>query len=287
MKLVIVCSLAVFSLAAGAMAQTAVRTGVFSGGAGSGGAVVFAGGGSPGGAVSGAPYSAEQVTEHVQTLADGTHITRPAEKALYYRDSLGRTRIERTFPMPPGVPESAIVRHSLIEINDPVSGAHYTLDERRRTATKFSFPPALPAPSANGAAARSTGWLTLAPAPPPAASQAVAQVDVAPYAQRKEAQVSHESLGTQTIEGVLAEGMRTTMVFPVGAVGNDRPITTVHETWMSPELKVVVLSKDSDPRNGESTIRLTNISRAEPDAALFQVPPDYQITEPETVLPNR
>jgi hypothetical protein len=58
--------------------------------------------GLPGGAVTGAPYSAEEVTEHVQTLADGTHITQPSPKTIFYRDSLGRTRIERTFPLPPG-----------------------------------------------------------------------------------------------------------------------------------------------------------------------------------------
>jgi hypothetical protein len=33
----------------------------------------------------------------------------------------------------------------------------------------------------------------------------------------------------------------------------------------------------SDARSGDSTTRLTNISRAEPDPALFQVPPDYYI----------
>jgi hypothetical protein len=30
---------------------------------------------------------------------------------------------------------------------------------------------------------------------------------------------------------------------------------------------------------GESTFRLTNIQRAEPDATLFQVPAGYKVTE--------
>jgi hypothetical protein len=79
------------------------------------------------------------------------------------------------------------------------------------------------------------------------------------------------------MEGVLVQGQRTTTVYPEGFFGNDRPITTVNETWTSPDLKIMVLSKTSDPRSGESTTRLTNISRAEPDPSLFQVPPDYQI----------
>src|SRR5438270_410474 len=75
---------------------------------------------------------------------------------------------------------------------------------------------------------------------------------------------SREPLGTQTIEGVLAEGTRMTITFPEGSMGNDRPITTVTETWMTPDLKTVVLSKSSDPRYGESTTKLTNIVMAEP-----------------------
>jgi hypothetical protein len=46
-----------------------------------------------GSAIAGAPYSAEEVDESVQTLADGTHIqTTPGKKT--YRNSLGRTRTE-------------------------------------------------------------------------------------------------------------------------------------------------------------------------------------------------
>jgi hypothetical protein len=97
--------------------------------------------------------------------------------------------------------------------------------------------------------------------------------------------MSREPLGTQTIEGVLAEGTRRTTTFPAGLVGNDRPITTVSETWMSPDLKMLVLSKISDPRNGESTTKLTNIVMVEPDPALFQVPAEYSIVdEPAPVI---
>src|SRR5262249_54769225 len=60
-----------------------------------------------------------------------------------------------------------------------------------------------------------------------------------------------------------------------GAIGNENPIDTVNETWFSQELKIMILSKRSDPRFGESTYRITNISRSEPDAALFQVPSHY------------
>ena len=37
------------------------------------------------------------------------------------------------------------------------------------------------------------------------------------------------------------------------------------------------MTRHSDPRSGETTYRLRNILRAEPDPALFTVPSDYQI----------
>jgi hypothetical protein len=266
----------VLSLAMAAIAQTNSPSGVI------GGSTIVSfpanvvslsnmGPGLPGGAVTGAPYSAEEVTEHVQTLADGTHITQPSPKTVFYRDSLGRTRIERTFPQPPGA--SGAAGPVMIEISDPVSGAHYTLDPRSRTARKVSFPSAPPPPPTG---TTSTSQRLAVPAAIPALSVP------SPDSQPPRPQFSRESLGTQTIDGVLAEGARTTVTYPIGAAGNDRPITTVSETWTSPELKTVVLRKNSDPRSGESTTKLTNISRVEPDPSLFQIPSDYQIVDPQT-----
>ena len=89
-----------------------------------------------------------------------------------------------------------------------------------------------------------------------------------------------ESLGTQTIEGVLAEGTRSTITIGAGQIGNERPIEIVSERWFSPELKTLVLSKQSDPRFGETTYRLSNIVLGNPEASLFEVPADFQIVEP-------
>jgi TonB family protein len=94
--------------------------------------------------------------------------------------------------------------------------------------------------------------------------------------------VETESLGKQIVEGVEAEGTRTVRTIPAGQIGNDQPIQIVHERWYSPELQVVVMTRNSDPRTGETTYRLTNISRAEPAAALFQVPSDYTVKDAPT-----
>jgi hypothetical protein len=286
MKLVIMASFAV-----AAIAQTNSSTGVLGGiispapvGVASNGGWTFSsiGPGMVGGAVTGMPYSAEQVTEHVQTLADGTKISQPSPKVMFYRDSQGRTRIERTFPLPPGASAAETAGPSFIEISDPVAGVHYTLEPRNHVARKMSFPnasrpPPQPSPSTASASKAVRILPAIVPAPPGSTSDT----------QTQRPQFSHESLGTQTIEGVLAEGSRTTVVYPIGAVGNDRPFTTVSETWMSPELKTVVLSKKSDPRNGDSTTRLTNISRSEPDSSLFQIPSDYEAVDPQATVPKQ
>ncbi len=86
-----------------------------------------------------------------------------------------------------------------------------------------------------------------------------------------------EELGTRDFDGVQAEGTRRVTTIPAGAIGNERPIETVYERWYSKDLQIVVMSKHSDPRFGEQTYRLTNIVRAEPDPALFNVPNGYKI----------
>lgn len=232
--------------------------------------------GSPFGAVTGSPYSAEQVTEQVQTLADGTHITQSVATTMLYRDSAGRTRTEHMFT-PPGAGASAPV---FVDIIDPVAGFRYTLNQRNHTAQRMAWPPAMHrAMQANG----TSGTTSTGTAGSVWSSAAVNsnQTSTVPTPRRAqpESEVSDESLGTQVIDGISAQGTRNTVTYAVGVIGNDRPITTVSETWTSPELHQMVLSKMSDPRYGETTTRLTNVSQTEPDAALFQVPADYTIEE--------
>jgi hypothetical protein len=87
------------------------------------------------------------------------------------------------------------------------------------------------------------------------------------------------SLGSETVEGIEAQGTRETETIAAGAIGNEQPIQIVDERWYSPELQTVVMTKHSDPRFGETVYKLTNVSRQEPALALFQVPADYTVKE--------
>ena len=88
-----------------------------------------------------------------------------------------------------------------------------------------------------------------------------------------------EALGKQVVEGVEAEGTRTTLTIPAGEIGNTLPIDVVDESWYSPQLQMPVMTRHHDPRSGDNVFRLTNINRAEPDRSLFEVPADYTIVE--------
>jgi len=83
------------------------------------------------------------------------------------------------------------------------------------------------------------------------------------------------SIGERRIEGLKVTGSRLEFVIAAGEVGNEQPITVRTDQWFSPELGVVVSSTHNDPMIGETTYRLEQIDRKEPDAALFAVPGDY------------
>jgi hypothetical protein len=226
--------------------------------------------------VTGAPYSAEAVTLVVQTLADGNRISRES-KAAVYRDAAGRIRREQGLAIIGrlvGGPENA--EH--VQIVDPQAGVTYMLDMANRTAHKLAVPKIARRGSTAPLRVPDAGTFEL-PLPTPAAGahgamfyrSGVFSGSTAPEI---------EQLGKQTIEGIVAEGTRSTFTIAAGQIGNDLPLHIVSERWFSPELNVLVVSRHSDPRFGETTYRLTNIVRVEPPPALFEPPPDFTIVEP-------
>jgi hypothetical protein len=229
----------------------------------------------PAATISGAPYSAQAVTQRVQVLADGNRITQTTTNNVA-RDSKGRVYREESLP---GLGNNASDAPHLVLIEDPVAGEHITLDSSSKTAMKL---PAAPMKKADEAAARNG----LAPPSPDGTKSwfsspgpGLQQIRIVTDNKIDDAKATKTDLGTQTIEGVVAHGTRTTHTIPAGEMGNDLPIVITTETWYSPDLKVLVMSKSSDPRMGETTYKLTNLARAEPDPALFQIPADYTIKE--------
>jgi hypothetical protein len=256
----------------------------------------------PGKVVKGAPYSAVASTEMNQLLSDGNQISHDM-KSNVYRDSQGRTRREENFvgigPLlvtttnrvdklskaaakRDGLDNDSSQPHSVVFISDPVSGADYVLEPENKIARKM---PSLPADGITTNRVFGVGEAVHV-----AGDSGVEGVQVSggpggPISTESRFQTSSESLGQQTIEGVVADGKRITTNIPAGAMGNQRPISTVTEEWFSSELQAIVLSTTKDPRMGETTYRLTNIQRTEPPATLFTVPADYTIKDFDKVPP--
>ena len=253
----------------------------------------------------GAPYSAEAITEFTHVLGDGNRISRKSVTRVF-RDGEGRTRREQVTTTPEGESVS-------ISIVDPIAGKSFVLDPKARTAVPASvvvYSPSAAAPATavfsggggrGGAAASAPatagggggrgGVLVPAAEAGRVEAERTARVEQAEtsltaagaYKATQEriasggGQSTTENLGQQIIEGVTAEGSRTTMVIPAGGVGNAQPITVVSEQWFSPDLQVLLMTRHSDPRTGETVYRLTNIVRGEPERSMFEVPADYTI----------
>jgi hypothetical protein len=237
------------------------------------------------GPVLGAPYSATITNESIQTLADGNRLVQTSTGTTA-RDSQGRTRQDTVLPAIGNL--SAANAPHLIFIHDPVAQVSYTLNLTEKTAQKM---PALP-PLAGSTTGGVGGTVSIraiqgngASLPPPDAMPTTMDVPAPGAFFEKHLITSEldqgntEDLGSQTMEGVLVNGIRTTHTIAAGQIGNDRPITIVTEVWTSPDLKTVVYSKRSDPRMGEQTFRLTNIVRTEPSPSLFSVPADFKIVD--------
>jgi len=205
--------------------------------------------------VTGAPFSATISTQATQTLADGNQIQHTSTGSLA-RDSQGRTRRDMTLPAFGPMAVAGQAAPHVTFVNDPVAGTRYILEADTKTARLMPPPP----DKAEFARKGHTGA--------PGAGAAAADKDVVTT-----------SLGTQTIGGVTAEGTRYTRTIPAGQIGNAKPIVIVTERWYSADLQMVVMTKRSDPRSGETTFQMTIIARTEPAASLFQVPTDYTLAK--------
>jgi hypothetical protein len=220
--------------------------------------------------IKGAPFTAQRTEESTQTLGDGTHINNKSSIS-YARDSAGRVRREDD---------------EWITIYDPVANSTYRLNKKNHTGSKVDFIRGaakirfdeINQESADQLKAESEKALAEAKAQQ---GNSITITNDGPdgrqYSFRKDG--TEESLGSQVVNGVMADGTRVTTTIPAGDFGNDRPITTTTESWYSPDLHLTVMYKRSDPREGDVTTQYTGIKRAEPDASLFQMPAGYTLNQ--------
>ena len=241
--------------------------------------------------VKGKPYSADTSTESVQTLADGNRIAhRTVSK--FYRDSEGRTRREETFGNVD--PEHPSPHEVKVFIDDPVSGTAFVLDPGSKTLEKLQRTRNfldVPRTDADGA------QIMLKSVKDSETNGQTAPGKVLFHFQEDQhssgpndlmlviadenRNIVKEDLGTRNIGGVDCTGTRQTSTIPAGAIGNDKPISIVTETWFSEAIGAVVESISDDPRYGKTTYQLTNLQLSEPPRSLFEPPANFKVNVPK------
>ena len=240
--------------------------------------------------VKGKPYSADTSTETVQTMLDGNRIVhRTVSK--FYRDSEGRTRREQTFG---NVDPSNSSPHEVkVFIDDPVNGTGFVLDPGSKSADKMQRTRKfLDEQNAEGDGSRimikSLKDSEMGEQGAPMRMLVKFRDEhsgnpdtiVMKMADEKR-DVVKEDLGTRNVEGVDCTGTRQTITIPAGAIGNEKPISIVTETWYAPSIAAVVESTSDDPRYGKTTYQLTNVQLTEPARSLFEPPADFKVSTPK------
>ena len=208
-----------------------------------------------------APYSAEIIIETIRRPKSGEKTVRTANYFVY-RDGKGRIRRERD-PLELNSPESKLYYDNLpqqLTIVDPVGGFTYELFPPTKTFTRYPYYPSR-------------------------------EEDLFPVTNRHSGLIAQprgyswciESLGTQIIEGLPAQGSRATLSF-AAADGNQKMIGSVSERWFSNELEIPLITKLIKPNGYEETIKVVNIKRGAPKKTLFVVPTDYKYERVEIVV---
>lgn len=223
------------------------------------------------------PLSATEERQTLQVLGDGTRIDKK-EADKYYRDAEGRTRIERE-------------GGATIIISDPVAGFSAEMSTANKTAHKMMVMKssvrtgsveAVHAERLDKLKAEMSAGKPLVIAPPGAGGAVFSRGETFTITKdmAEGQRMPTEDLGTQIVNGVPAQGTRSTITIPVGQIGNDREIKVVSERWFSNDLQMLIKSSNNDPRFGETTYQLTNIVQGAQDPSLFQIPADFNTNGP-------
>ena len=203
----------------------------------------------------GAPYSGKQTTVKTQTLTDGTTTTE-THVELVWRDAEGRTRRHMIRHADSGAEFGSII------ITDPVAGIYLKWtsgDEVPRRVV--SIWPVTPAQLVTAAP----------PSGPPLTSNSSATLSTPDF--------QREILAPQDINGVYADGTRTTRTIRLEGESSGRVIEVTNELWLSRDLRIIVRHIHDDPRSGRTVTDLTDVVRGDPDPSLFQAPEGYQVID--------
>jgi hypothetical protein len=199
-----------------------------------------------------APFTAMLATEAVKYAADGATMTGINERRIA-RDAQGRVYQERWYLVPKG----GKVKSSMnwIQIADPKQRTLYNCSTEVHICDLLVFDPTSDL-SALSARKGSSGPLP-----------------------QGGGDVVWEDLGKRNIAGIDTVGTRETTTTHAGTMGNDQPLTYMSEYWHSEQLGINLLSIRSSPFFGKQTFTITELTAAEPDPQLFELPAGFKVND--------
>jgi len=205
-----------------------------------------------------APFTATLATETVKYTADGATMTFVNERHIA-RDAQGRIYQERWLL----VPKSGNVKSTMnwIQLTDPKQRTLYNCSPARHICELLVYDPATDL-SAASLRKGSSGPL--------------------PHGNGN---VAWEDLGSRSIAGIETLGMRETTTINAGTMGNDQPLTSMSEYWHSEQLGINLLSIRTSPFFGKQTFTITEITAADPDPQLFELPAGFTVNDERKVPP--
>jgi hypothetical protein len=197
------------------------------------------------------PFTAQVLTEHTETLQDGSKIDNKSTGTIA-RDASGRTYRQMTLPGIGPVASSG-KPPDLAFITDPVGKVNYVLNLTNKTYEKL--------PMMHG---RFEGGNTNPPPPHPDG--------------KDRPHPDETTLPSQTMDGLTVTGTQITHTIPAGAIGNTNAIVSTIVRWYSDVLHLLVQETRTDPRFGTNTYKLTSITESA-DPTLFTVPSDFTLKQ--------
>ena len=197
--------------------------------------------------VTGKPFSGRDSIDWTRNLEDGTVVVSHLDANLA-RDSQGRIYREHV-SFAPANSNQPSKRRDIILL-DPVAHARTTcvVATRHCTITGYYAPTSF-TPRPAGLFDKGTRSLT------------------------------RESLGSDIADDLNVVGTRETISINAGVVGNSQPLVSTREFWYSPDLQVNLSVTRKDPREGTQTIHVLDLSRSEPDPAMFRIPAGFAVDD--------
>jgi hypothetical protein len=197
-----------------------------------------------------APFTALARTIVVRTLPDGSTVTNQNQRHVA-RDMDGRVFQERVTFVPVPNDGSHKMRVHAIDYEDPVSQTWYRCNTAEQVCQLRGY------------------------------HAKFVEGDEVPQGLQpgRRTYLTRENLGVETFAGLEVQHSRETWTLASESVGNTGTILRTVEYWYSLELGVNVQVKRHDPRDGDQTLWLTDVSLSAPEPDRFKIPADYRVVD--------